>query len=221
MANDHARIRRDIWADEDWRRLTSPAQWLYMHLLTSPTLTFAGTTDWRPARIAAITADLSAADVETFGDELTDAHFILPDVETEEVLIRSWVKHDGLLRSPNMTKALVKAHQRIASNVLRGVLTEQLRTLRDRGHEGCWDVVGTLLDMSAYTFEEGVELLSINPSGKGSDNPSGKGFENRPTLHTPNSILHTPSSSSPLPVPHQGDADVEMMTASRRKKSAS
>ena len=152
MANDHARIRRDIWGDEDWRLLSSPAQWLYLHLLSSPTLTFAGIADWRPARIAAIASDLRATDVNHFAAELIQAEFILPDLDTEEVLIRSWVKHDGLLRSPNMAKALTKAHNGIASSVLRRVLTGQLKGLVERGYEAHWDRLADILEMESLTF---------------------------------------------------------------------
>lgn len=217
MANDHARIRRDIWADTDWRHLTSPAQWLYIHLLTTHTLTFVGIADWRPNRIAALTADLAAADVDMFAGELIRERFILPDLETEEVLVRSWVKHDGLLRSPNMTKALIKAHEATASNVLRAVAIDQLVNLMDSGAEGCWELLDPMLEGDRKTFEEGVEILSGNPSGKG----SGKGSENRALLHTPYSFLHSPSSSSPLPVPHQGDSeDGDMMSATRQRSAS-
>lgn len=227
MANDHARIRRDIWADDDWRRLTSSGQWLYMHLLSAPTLNFAGVADWRPPRIAALTAELSASDVDYFAAELIGQHFILPDLETEEVLIRSWVKHDGLLRSPNMTKALVKAHDKIASGPIRGVIVDQLQRLADGGMEGCWDHLEGLLGKTSYTFEEGVELLSDNPSGNPSPNPSGKGSGNpsgnpsekgseiRPSLHTPYSILLTPHHGSPS-VDQVGAAD-KRASSSKRK----
>lgn len=221
MANDHARIRRDIWGDVDWRRLTSSAQWLYKHLLTTETLTFAGIADWRPNRIAALTADLQAADVDTFAGELIRDRFILPDCETEEVLIRSWVKHDGLLRSPNMTKALIKAHRATASNVLRAVLVDQLRRLYESGAEGRWELLDDLLEGDSMTFEEGVEILSVNPSAKGSGKGSGRGSENRPILHTPYSFLHSPSSSSPLPVCHQDDDEAEQMMTATRQRSAS
>ena len=100
MARDHARIRLDIWADEDWRDLPSLPQWLYLHLLSSPSLSFCGVTDWRPARIAALALDLQASDVEYAASWLEDGRFILADRETEEVLVRSFIKHDGLVKSP-------------------------------------------------------------------------------------------------------------------------
>lgn len=209
MANDHARIRRDIWGDEDWRTLTSSAQWLYMHLLSSPTLTFAGIADWRPSRIAALSADLSASDVRVFAGELAEGRFILPDEDTEEVLIRSWVKHDGLLRSPNVTKALVKAHNGTASRILRAVLVDQLATLQEKGYDGAWNALGDLLEKPRLTFDEGVAYLSGNPSGKGSGNPSGDSSENRAPLRSPFSVLPSPRSiSSPSDLEsHQGGAD--------------
>ena len=70
MANDYARVVRSIWADDDFRALSHDAQWLYFHLLTSPALTYCGVTDWRPKRIAALTADLTESGVEAASVEL-------------------------------------------------------------------------------------------------------------------------------------------------------
>ena len=120
MPSDHARIRRDIWADTDWRRLSVGEQWLYLHLLSSPTLSLCGVADWRPARIAKMAAGTSADDVVTFSAGLIDKEFVLPDFEAEEIAIRSWVKHDGLMRSPNLAKALRSAWDATASEPIRG-----------------------------------------------------------------------------------------------------
>lgn len=208
MARDHARIRLDIWNDDDWRDLTSSGQWLYMFLLTQPSLTFAGVADWRPARIAAHTAELTGADVETFAAELEHGRFILVDRRSEEVLIRSFVKHDGLMRSPNMAVALAKDHGRIGSSVLRAVIVDQLHTLRDaKPTLKGWakPEVGTLLEKRSMTFEEGFAALPDNPSANPSGNPSGKGSGNpSATPFLPNSLPPgLLSSSSPLPEPHQ------------------
>lgn len=201
MARDHARIRLDIWADDDFGSLTSSAQWLYLHLLSSPTLTFAGVADWRPARIAGRTAELTAADVEFFAAELERDHYVLIDRRTEEALIRSWVKHDGLMRSPNMAKALVKAYGTTASQTLRAVIVGQLVKLHgERPTLKGWGNVETLLGRDALTPAEALAELPPNPSGNPSVNPSGKGSGNpsesdggNPSV-TPYSILHTPYS---------------------------
>jgi hypothetical protein len=203
MARDHARIRLDIWADEDWRDLPALPQWLYLHLLSSPTLNFCGVTDWRPARIAALAADLTAADVEYAAAWLEEGEFIVVDRDTEEALVRSWVKHDGIMASPNMAKALAKAHAAIGSGVLRAVVIGQLERLKQTSPKlPGWKHVGDLMRKRSLTPSEAFQMLPRNPSLKGSgnpspnpsDDPSGNPSEIRPELHTPFSVLHTPPS---------------------------
>lgn len=207
MPRDHARLNLDIWTDDDWRDLTWHAQWLYLKLLSSPSLTFAGVADWRPARIVQHAAGLTLTDLECMAAELIGGRFILVDPESEEVAIRSFVKHDGMMRSPNVAAALVKAHGAVASRALRGLIVGQLQRLRDvqpslRG----WarpDVI-RLLEKRALTFDEALTEVwdslpdalrdappravplagnpSGNPPGNPSQNPSqtpsGKGHPN-------------------------------------------
>lgn len=221
MAGDHARIRRDIWADEDFRELTSPAQWLYLHLITSPSLTFVGVCDWRPARIAAHSAELTPWDVEVFAAELERGHYIVVDRRSEEVLIRSWIKHDGLMHSPNMVKALVKAHSLTSSNVLRAVVIGQLQRLRiqDPDLRG-WDVLDDLDDKRSMTPDEAFAALpanpSVNPSADPSGIPSANGSRNgslngsaTPVLLSslPPVLPNSPSSSSDSYIPSPGRAN--------------
>jgi hypothetical protein len=105
-------------------------QWLYMYLCSAPSLNFCGVADWRPARIAAKALELKADDVEYAAAWLEAGEFLVVDRDTEEALVRSWVKHDGLLAVPNMAKAMVKAHGSIGSRVLRAVVVDQLERLK-------------------------------------------------------------------------------------------
>src|SRR3954447_16815038 len=98
MAREYARLRIDIWIDDNFRRLSPPAQHLYFVLLTSPSLSYCGVSDWRPGRIAAAAAGWTAEAVEAAGRELTECQYIVPDAGTEEVLIRSFIRHDGLMK---------------------------------------------------------------------------------------------------------------------------
>jgi len=70
MARDHARIRLDMWTDDDFTDLTSPAQWLYINLISTGGMKYCGVTDWRPARIAGASVELTANDVEMIAQEL-------------------------------------------------------------------------------------------------------------------------------------------------------
>lgn len=226
MPSDHARIRRDIWADTDWRRLSVGEQWLYLHLLSSPTLSLCGVADWRPARIAKMAAGTSADDVVTFSAGLIDKEFVLPDFEAEEIAIRSWVKHDGLMRSPNLAKALRSAWDATASEPIRGLIVGQLCRLYDNDPTlAGWDHVGDLLDKGSLTFAEALAEVMPGSSIECSDEvpetlrgtlpgrvpesvPMGfagssiKGSEIRPPLlnsFTPSSLLLTPNSITGSP----------------------
>ena len=109
MPRDHAPIRLDIWTDDDFTDLTSPAQWLYLRLLSAGGLNYAGVTDWRPGRIAASSAELSANDVEMIAQELEVGEYVVIDRTSEECLIRSFVKHDGFMDKWNMAAAFATA----------------------------------------------------------------------------------------------------------------
>jgi len=100
VARDRANIKSTLQADEHWRSLTHHAQWLYKYLLVSPTLNLCGVADWRPARIAAAARGVVVEDVEVWAEELSSEFFVVIDEATEEVLIRSFFRHDGILAPP-------------------------------------------------------------------------------------------------------------------------
>lgn len=172
MARDHAQIRLDMWGDDDWRQLSVPAQHLYMLLLTSPTLNFCGVVDWRPARIARLARGWTTSGVEKAATELTDQLFLVIDADTEEALIRSFVRYDGVMKQPNMATAMATDHAAIASATLRGVVVHELRRLRDKHPDWAgWRSTKALavLDRNAIDPRSNP---SVNPSVKGSVDPS-------------------------------------------------
>jgi hypothetical protein len=192
MARTHAAIRLDIWGDDDWRNLSMSAQYLYLHLLASPTLNYAGVADWRPARIAGMSGGTPREVIKAAAVELEAALFIIVDDETEEVLIRSFLKHDGLLQKPNVAKAMVKAYTKTVSSTLRGVIVFELNRLADRFPE--WQ---------AFALREVRDVMgkgSVNPFEKGSV----KGSQSDASLLTPNSLLPTPDST------HLATSEIEL-----------
>lgn len=130
MAREHANIRLDMWGDADWRALSMPAQWLYELLLTHPQTSRAGVSDWRPKRLAAMAQGITHLDVERMGAELASRFFVVIDEDTEEVLIRSYVKHDGVMKQPNMAVTMAKDWTGIASERLRRVVAFEVQKLR-------------------------------------------------------------------------------------------
>lgn len=197
MAREHARVKGSIWSDDDWRALPGESQWLYFHLLTTSTLNYAGVADWRPARIAALTGNWDAAQIEEFALHLEHAGFVIIDRDTEEALIRTFLRHDGLLGQPNVAAAMVKDFACVVSKPLRGVFIHELRRLHEdddtlRG----WSRkdVSALLDREAITPTEAFESLRPNPSGNPSLNPSANPSGN-PSLKVPLTTAPTPTPS--------------------------
>jgi hypothetical protein len=129
MARDHARIHLDIWGDEDWRELSPQAQHLYFVLYTWPP-TLCGAGDWQPRKIQARARGWSPAQVLDAADELVAGDFLLIDIDTDEYLLRSWIKHDGLYRVQNMAVSVANARAALASKVLRGVVVHEVLKLR-------------------------------------------------------------------------------------------
>lgn len=129
MARDHARIQLAIWKDEDWRHLSRDAQHMYFLLLSQPTLSYCGHMDWWPNRLALMSAETEEGDVYAAVKELMDAEFVALDVATSELLIRSYVRHDGVMQRSNMGKAVGRALERVSSIDLTNKVVRELARL--------------------------------------------------------------------------------------------
>lgn len=164
MAGDYARIKRAIWIDEDFLDRSPVAQWLYFHLLTSD-LSLAGVSDWRPKKIVPKSTGLTVDVVTSAAEEMQDALYLIIDDDTEEVLIRSFVRHDGLLKQPNMGVAVAKAYGSIASRELRAVMVYELQRLHHEEPKlSGWDALSEILkkpslDPAVYVVGKASENL--------------------------------------------------------------
>ena len=175
-----AQIQIDIWNDTDFRNLTPAAQHLYFVLLSHPSLNHAGVGDWRPARLSGMSSGWTKADVEDAAGELVHERYVLIDEETEEFLIRSYVRNDALLKQPRMATAVAKGLAEVGSSVLRGVVIFELRRLHDEQPElKGWSSreASSLLDSEAvdpatFPLGKGSVKGSTKGSVKGSDTPS-------------------------------------------------
>jgi hypothetical protein len=142
----HARILRSIWLNEEWLDLSIPAQWLYTRILTSAKVSKAGVAEWRPKVLTQSAIGVSAELLESAALELEETMFLVIDRGTEEVLIRSFVRNDGLLAQPNMATAVAKAYADIGSRRLRGVLNHELHRLQNDQPGLHWDKLAMVMN---------------------------------------------------------------------------
>ena len=176
MGREYARVKLTIWTDPDFRNLSESAQRLYFLLLTSGDLNYCGVTDWRTVRLAALAADSTEDGLRHAAWELGKADLIAVDPGTEEVLVRSFVRHDGVLGSPNITKAMVREYGAIASQKLMALVSREVRRgLREdpeaKGAEHAKPVTKQFPEADRNPFEMVPDWFR-NGSAEPSSNPS-------------------------------------------------
>ena len=131
MAREIANVQTSLWGNPEWKGLQVVEQWLYLHLMSHPTLSYAGVADWLPKRVAAASSGLTVEQVEQAGRGLQSARFVFVDESTDEVLVRSFLRHDGLLKQPRLSVSMVNAFSGIASLNIQKIVVHELQKLAD------------------------------------------------------------------------------------------
>lgn len=122
-----------LWREDvDWRGLPLGAQHTYLMLLSQSDLGLAGRISLAPGRWARYTAGRTSADVRADLAILASGRrpLVAVDDETEEVLVRSKIRNDGVWKSPNLMKSALTNCQAIESPGLRRVLLDELLRAR-------------------------------------------------------------------------------------------
>jgi hypothetical protein len=134
VPRSHARILVSIWTDTDFRALSPEAQRTYMLLLSQGSLNNAGVLPLTVKRWAAGCNATTTGDVEKALAELDEHRYVAVDEDTEELLVRSFIRNDGISKQPQMLKSALKEAVGIESPRLRAVLAQELRRL---GRDDC------------------------------------------------------------------------------------
>jgi hypothetical protein len=121
MARTYARLMVAVWSDPEFLELTDQAQRTYFLLMSNPKLSRAGCIPAQPAKWARLAKNTTTKQVAAAIVELATARFLMIDNYTEEVLIRSFIRHDGGAKNPNLSKSIASDITLIESPVLRAV----------------------------------------------------------------------------------------------------
>lgn len=120
MARNHARILVSIWDDDDFRGLEPSAQRVYFLLVSQPDLTPCGALPYLPGRWSRLAQGTTEEDIVKAITILAESRFVLVDEETQELIVRTFVVHDGGLGNPKMRGAVKGALRGLHSRRLRG-----------------------------------------------------------------------------------------------------
>lgn len=166
MAREKASINLDVWADTSFRALTAPAQGLYFKLMSHPKLDYCGVTEFHAGRLAALSNEQTVDDVMLAAAELSDAHWIVVDQETDEVMVRGYLRHDGVLRQPRLAVSCALAYSAVASNKIRAVIVHEVQRFKRENPElPAWEKpqMKTLLKQESVDVRETVTELDWVP----------------------------------------------------------
>lgn len=234
MARGHGRILTSIWEDEDFINLEEQDQRFYLFLISQPNLNHAGLLDLTLRRWSRKSRGLTVSELEKRITVLDEARFIVVDDDTEELLIRSFVRNDGVWRMPKVMGAMVSGALEISSKRLQRALIAEmdripLEELNDQpaklrnGTEGpsirqqVADHIDTLRrafgDPTPDPSRRGSATPSATPSGTPSDTPAEGGPKGSTRGRARTSHAHSPAPApTPTPVPspvQEGSAEAE------------
>ena len=129
MARSEARVFVSIWDDPAFLALSPTQQRLYLFLLSQPDLDHTGVLSLRVKRWSSKSAGITQQMVEVDLKALEAARFVIVDTDTEELLIRSFVRRDRVYRQPNTLCSAIKQLGSVSSKRLRSELAVEVASI--------------------------------------------------------------------------------------------
>lgn len=157
---DFAQIKLSIWNDDSFLDLSNNAQLLYFVLISHPTMNRAGVGTWHAGRLSGLCSSWSRPVVESAARELVDGLFIVIDEDTDEFLVRTFVRHDGLMKQRNLATTMAREFAAVGSRTIKGVVVWELRRL----HEEHPEFKGWESDEAARLLKKRAIDPSVHPS---------------------------------------------------------
>lgn len=126
MARSYARIDVQRFHDDDWRALTLAEKAVFDMMLTHPKLSLCGALDLKYGSLCGYAPELDVDALSGILEALTDARFIAVDWDTDEAVIRTFVRHDGVLQNQNLGRGMWSAWVAVESPTLRQFVLDNL-----------------------------------------------------------------------------------------------
>lgn len=129
MARRYGQVHFGIWEDRDFRGLDVGPQRLYLFLISQPNINYAGVLSISSRRWAARVANYSEKQLLEDLQVLIDRRYVIVDNDEEELLVRTYIRNDGLWRNPKTMKSASRDALTTASPTIRRSILEELERL--------------------------------------------------------------------------------------------
>lgn len=199
MAREHARILCSVWQPgDDFRQRSADAQRLYFLIISQREINNAGVIPVMVSKWARLSSTTTVADIEKALDELEQHRYVIVDRDTEELLVRTFLRGDNVIRQPNILKSALRLARQIESQKLRVALARELARIPSR------EAFDTAAEITPAVVKRGDENPSVNPSPNPSENSSAQP-ETNPSRNPSEPVDNNPSPNpSPSPAGRGG-----------------
>jgi hypothetical protein len=173
---DYGKLLSRIWADPEFVSLDARAQQVYCLLISFSTRNLAGVLPITLRRWANSTRDATIENVTDALKSLAANKFVVLDWDTEELLIRTFIRNDEVYRQPNLMTAARKFCLQVQSPALKWALHEQLSRLPEhKDHGKTLEIANALIDGVPPLPDEGLAEGFGEPLSEGMSKGPGVG----------------------------------------------
>jgi hypothetical protein len=127
-ARQYGKLPRARWGELRWTGLSADAQWLYVYLVSQPTTDAAGVFPLRVSKWAKSARGMTKDRAQAAAKELVDSGWIAVDHDSEEGLIRNYIRDDWA--GDNIFKGAIGRALLCQSTRLRAILLSELHWLK-------------------------------------------------------------------------------------------
>lgn len=129
MARSYAQFSTSMWRNADFLSLPSALQRVYMLLSSQADVSAVGVLHLSITRWAGRAPDTTAADINRALDGLAARRFIVLDRDSEEVLLRAFLRWDNGYKNPKRQPAIKDAANEVESAAIVGALTVEFERI--------------------------------------------------------------------------------------------
>jgi hypothetical protein len=126
MANTRFYLDANVWTTAYAADLTLEEHGMYTLLGSQKMLSLCGVLHYSPKRLAKLTRGATVESVERVIAGLEALRYVVIDRDTDELIIRTFVKNSGCLNMPKVATGMTRQFDQIASPVLRSIVLDQM-----------------------------------------------------------------------------------------------
>lgn len=129
MARRFAQFHVNRWTDPVYTALPPELQHMHMVLASQPRTNLCGVLDFIPTRLALCCDQWTVDDVERLVKDLETTGLVVVDYDSREILVRSMMRDDGILKVPNVAKGAAADFGEVMSRRLSEAIEQELKQL--------------------------------------------------------------------------------------------